>query len=100
VHAVSGAIVEAGATSRRANSSPARTPGRFFIRLQVESPAARTELEAALGPVIERYGMHAVIDVVGRPCALWSSHRQPGHCVNDLLYRRMRASSPSRSPWC
>ena len=88
VHAVSGAIVEARGNITESQQFSSADTGRFFIRLQVESPAARTELEAALGPVIERYGMQAVIDVVGRPLRTLVLATTAGHCVNDLLYRR------------
>jgi formyltetrahydrofolate deformylase len=88
VHAVSGAIVEARGNITESQQFSSADTGRFFIRLQVESPAARPELEAALAPVMDRYGMHAVIDVVGRPLRTLVLATTAGHCVNDLLYRR------------
>jgi formyltetrahydrofolate deformylase len=62
--------------------------GRFFMRLQVESPADRAELEAALAPIVERYAMVSVIDVVGRPLRTLVLASTAGHCVNDLLFRQ------------
>jgi formyltetrahydrofolate deformylase len=88
VHAISGAIVEARGNITESQQFSSGDTGRFFIRLQVESPADRTELETALAPVIERYQMHAVIDVVGRPLRTLVLASTAGHCVNDLLYRQ------------
>lgn len=88
VHAVSGAIVEARGNITESQQFSSADTGRFFIRLQVESPAERAELESALSPVIARYEMHAVIDVVGRPLRTLVLASTAGHCVNDLLYRQ------------
>ena len=88
VHAVSGAIVEARGNITESQQFSSADTGRFFICLQVESPAERAELESALAPVIARYDMHAVIDVVGRPLRTLVLASTAGHCANDLLYRQ------------
>ena len=88
VHAVSGAIVSARGNITESQQFSSADTGRFFIRLQVESPADRAEIEAALAPVIERYGMHPIIDVVGRPLRTLVLASTAGHCVNDLLFRQ------------
>ena len=67
VHAVSGAIVQAQGNISESQQFSSDDTGRFFMRLQVQSPVTRPELEAALAPVIQRYAMASVIDVVGRP---------------------------------
>jgi formyltetrahydrofolate deformylase len=87
VHAVSGAIVSARGNITESQQFSSADTGRFFMRLQVESPADRAELEAALAPVVERYGMVSVIDVVGRPLRTLVLASTAGHCVNDLLFR-------------
>jgi len=88
VHAVSGAIVEARGNITESQQFSSADTGRFFIRLQVESPADRAELQAALGPIVERYAMVSVIDVVGRPLRTLVLASTAGHCVNDLLFRQ------------
>lgn len=88
VHAVSGAIVEARGNITESQQFSSADTGRFFIRLQVESPANRDELQAALAPIIERYAMTSVIDVVGRPLRTLVLASTAGHCVNDLLFRQ------------
>jgi formyltetrahydrofolate deformylase len=88
VHAVSGAIVSARGNITESQQFSSADTGRFFIRLQVESAADRLELHAALEPVIARYDMHAVIDVVGRPLRTLVLASTAGHCVNDLLFRQ------------
>jgi formyltetrahydrofolate deformylase len=88
VHAVSGAIVEARGNITESQQFSSADTGRFFIRLQVESPADRAELQAALAPIVERYAMVSVIDVVGRPLRTLVLASTAGHCVNDLLFRQ------------
>lgn len=98
VHAVSGAIVAARGNITESQQFSSADTGRFFIRLQVESPANRAELETALEPVIARYGMSAVIDVVGRPLRTLLLASTAGHCVNDLLYRQHAGQLPVEIP--
>jgi formyltetrahydrofolate deformylase len=88
VHAVSGAIVSARGNITESQQFSSADTGRFFMRLQVESPADRAELEAALAPIVEWYAMVSVIDVVGRPLRTLVLASTAGHCVNDLLFRQ------------
>jgi formyltetrahydrofolate deformylase len=88
VHAVSGAIVGARGNITESQQFSSGDTGRFFIRLQVESPADREDLQAALAPIVERYAMASVIDVVGRPLRTLVLASTAGHCVNDLLFRQ------------
>jgi formyltetrahydrofolate deformylase len=98
VHAVSGAIVQARGNITESQQFSSADTGRFFIRLQVEAPADRAELEAALAPVIARYGMAAVVDVVGRPLRTLVLASTAGHCVNDLLFRQHAGQLPVEIP--
>jgi formyltetrahydrofolate deformylase len=98
VHAVSGAIVQARGNITESQQFSSADTGRFFIRLQVEAPADRAELEAALAPVISRYGMAAVVDVVGRPLRTLVLASTAGHCVNDLLFRQHAGQLPVEIP--
>lgn len=98
VHAVSGAIVQARGNISESQQFSSDDTGRFFMRLQVQSPAGRVELEAALQPVIEVYGMAAVVDTVGRPLRTLVLASSAGHCVNDLLFRQRGGQLPVEIP--
>ncbi|MGV8876370.1 MAG: formyltetrahydrofolate deformylase [Rhodoglobus sp.] len=88
VHAISGAIVAAGGNITESQQFSSADTGRFFMRLQVQSDAARETVEQALLPVTERYAMHWQLDTVGRPLRTLVLASTSGHCLNDLLYRQ------------
>ncbi len=88
VHAVGGAIVQAAGNITESHQFSSEDTGRFFMRLQVETTATREELEASLAPVIERFGMTWLLDVVGRPIRTLVLVSTAGHCLGDLLYRK------------
>ena len=88
VHAISGAVVEAGGNITESQQFSSDDTGHFFMRLQVESSATRETFEAALAPVIETYDMDWTLDVVGRPLRTLVLVSKAGHCLNDLLYRQ------------
>ncbi|MFC5928247.1 formyltetrahydrofolate deformylase [Cryobacterium melibiosiphilum] len=98
VHAITGAIVQAQGNILESQQFSSDDTGRFFMRLQVESPAAQAELAAVLKPVIERYDMDAVVDVVGRPLRTLVLASTAGHCVNDLLFRQRGGQLPIDVP--
>jgi formyltetrahydrofolate deformylase len=88
VHAISGAIVEAGGNITESQQFSSDDTGRFFMRLQVESAASREVFESALAPVTSTYSMTWALDVVGRPLRTLVLVSKAGHCLNDLLYRQ------------
>jgi formyltetrahydrofolate deformylase len=88
VHAISGAIVEAGGNITESQQFSSDDTGTFFMRLQVESEASRDRFELALSPVTDRYGMTWTLDVVDRPLRTLVLVSKAGHCLNDLLYRQ------------
>lgn len=98
VHAVSGAIVEADGNITESQQFSSDDTGTFFMRLQVESPATREAFEAALAPVIERYGMTWQLDVVGRPLRTLVLVSKAAHCLNDLLFRQRAGQLPVELP--
>jgi formyltetrahydrofolate deformylase len=87
VHAVSGAIVAAQGNITESQQFSSDDTGTFFMRLQVQSPIDVAGFEAALAPVITKYGMTSQLDVVGRPLRTLVLVSKAGHCLNDLLYR-------------
>ena len=88
VHAISGAIVSARGNITESQQFSSADTGRFFMRLQVESPGDRAEFEAAIAPVTDTYGMTWRLDVVGRPLRTLVLASTAAHCVNDLLFRQ------------
>ncbi|MDQ0576256.1 formyltetrahydrofolate deformylase [Agromyces albus] len=98
VHAVSGAIVAARGNITESQQFTSLDTGRFFMRLQVESPAGRSELEEALAPVTDRWNMSWHLDEVGRPLRTLVLASTAGHCVNDLLFRQRAGQLPVEIP--
>ena len=88
VHAVSGAIVDAGGNITESQQFASLDTGMFFMRLQVEAATDRGAFEAELAPVTDRYGMTWSLDVVGRPLRTLVLVSKAGHCLADLLFRQ------------
>jgi formyltetrahydrofolate deformylase len=98
VHAISGAIVEAGGNITESQQYSSDDTGTFFMRLQVESSADRAAFAAALDPVADRYGMTWQLDVVGRPLRTLVLASTAGHALNDLLFRQRAGQLPIEVP--
>lgn len=98
VHAISGAVVAAGGNITESQQFTSHDTGRFFMRLQIETHAARDELEAALAPVVQTYSMEWRLDVVGRPLRTLVLASTAAHCVNDLLFRQRAGQLPVHIP--
>ena len=98
VHAISGAIVDAGGNITESQQFSSDDTGTFFMRLQVESAADRAAFEAALEPVIARYDMALTLDVVGRPLRTLVLVSKAAHCLNDLLFRERAGQLPVELP--
>jgi formyltetrahydrofolate deformylase len=88
VHAVSGAIVDALGNIIESQQFSSDDTGRFFMRLQVETPASALEFERALAPVVERYQMEHSITGWGTPLKTLVLVSQASHCLDDLLSRQ------------
>jgi formyltetrahydrofolate deformylase len=88
VHALSGAIVQALGNITESQQFSSADTGRFFMRLQVETPADYTQFSEALAPVATRYGMDLAVHTVGRPLRTLVLASRAGHCLTDLLVRQ------------
>lgn len=86
VHAVTGAIVEVGGNITESRQFGSGTTHRFYLRLQVSTEASAAEVEAALAPAAERFGLEVHLDEVGRPLRTLVLGSTAAHCVNDLLF--------------
>ncbi len=98
VHAISGAIVEAGGNITESQQFSSADTGTFFMRLQVESAVSRERFEVALRPVTARYDMAWKLDVVGRPARTLVLVSKAAHCLNDLLFRERAGQLPVEVP--
>jgi formyltetrahydrofolate deformylase len=88
VHAVSGAVVAAEGNITESQQFSSDDTGRFFMRLQVETPRALEEFEAALAPVVARYDMDHSITPWGSPLKTLVLVSTASHCLVDLLQRQ------------
>ena len=98
VHAISGAVVQAGGNITESAQFSSHDTGTFFMRLQVEAPGERDAFEAALAPVLAQYDVQAKLDVVGRPTRTLVLASKAAHCVNDLLFRQRAGQLPIEVP--
>jgi len=88
VHAVSGAVVEADGNITESQQFSSLDTGRFFMRLQVETARSIAEFEAALAPVVAKYGMEHSITPWGSPLKTLVLVSKASHCLVDLLARQ------------
>ena len=98
VHAISGAIVQAGGNITESQQFSSADTGTFFMRLQVESAIDQVGFESAIAPITDRYGMTWQLDIVGRPLRTLVLVSKAGHCLNDILYRQRTGQLSVRLP--
>ncbi|WP_336710863.1 formyltetrahydrofolate deformylase [Arthrobacter sp. USHLN218] len=98
VHAVSGALVQAGCNIVDSQQYGSPASGRFFMRVAVASDRTRTELEGRLAPVAESYGMDWSLDPEGARMRTLVMASKSGHCLNDLLFRQRSGTLPIEIP--
>ncbi len=94
VHAISGAIVAANGNITESHQYTSPDTGRFFMRLQIESPVGRPEFEAAIGPIASNYSMQWQLDTVGRKMKTLVLVSKAAHCLNDMLFRQRSGQLP------
>jgi formyltetrahydrofolate deformylase len=98
VHALSGAIVAAAGNITESQQFSSDDTGRFFLRMQVESPSTAQQLAAHLAPVARRFDAEWSLDRVGRPARTLVLVSTAGHCLNDLLFRQHSGQLPVEIP--
>lgn len=98
VHAISGAVVDAGGNITESQQFSSHDTGTFFMRLQVVSSTGRQAFVDTLTPVAEHYGMEWKIDIVGRPLRTLVLVSKAAHCLNDLLFRQRAGQLPIDIP--
>jgi formyltetrahydrofolate deformylase len=98
VYAISGAIVKASGNITESHQYTSEDTGRFFMRLQIESPATRDELEQQISPVTTEFEMNWELDIVGRKMNTLVLVSKAAHCLNDLLFRQRSGQLPVLIP--
>jgi len=98
VYAITGVIVgmDGNITELQQYSSP--DTGMFFMRVQVESDSATSDLQASLAPVAEQFSGTVNVDQVGRPLRTLVLVSTAGHCLNALLSHVRTGALPITIP--
>jgi formyltetrahydrofolate deformylase len=94
VHAISGAIVQAQGNITESHQFTSEDTGRFFMRLQIESPSNLADFEAKIAPVTKEFSMIWQLDVVDRKMKTLVLASTAAHCLNDMLFRQRSGQLP------
>lgn len=94
VHAISGAVVEAGGNITESQQYTSTDTGRFFMRLQIEADISKSDFEEQIETIVGEYKLEYVLDYVARPMKAVVLVSKAGHCLNDILYRQRAGQLP------
>lgn len=94
VHAISGAVVEAGGNITESKQFSSDDTDRFFMRLQIEAAISKADFEKQIGKIVGDYQLEYVLDYVGRPMKTVVLVSKSSHCLNDILYRQRAGQLP------
>ncbi|OFI37834.1 formyltetrahydrofolate deformylase [Arthrobacter sp. SW1] len=98
VHAVAGALLQAGCNIADSQQYGSTTTGNFFMRVEATTSATQDELTAALEPVAAEFGMNWDINPVGRKLRTLIMGSKDAHCLNDLLFQQRSGTLPIDVP--
>lgn len=98
VHSISGAIVQAQGNITESKQFTSSESGKFFMRLQVEVSASKTEFSEKLSAVANKYDAQWHIDEVGRKVKAVILVSKSAHCLNDLLFNQRSGQIPIEVP--
>ncbi|KQR01419.1 formyltetrahydrofolate deformylase [Arthrobacter sp. Leaf145] len=98
VHAVAGALLDAGCNIADSQQYGSPTTGNFFMRVEATTSSTQAELAAALRPVAESFGMTWQINPVGRKVRTLILCSKDAHCLNDLLFQQRTGTLPIDVP--
>lgn len=98
VHAISGAVVDAGGNITESKQYTSEDTGRFFMRLQIEADITKADFERRFESIATKYQMEYVLDYVGRKMRTLVLVSKAGHALNDLLFRQRSGSLPIEIP--
>lgn len=98
VHAVAGALLEAGCNIADSQQYGSPSTGNFFMRVEATTSSTQAELSSALAPVAEAFGMKWQINPVGRKVRTLILGSRDAHCLNDLLFQQRSGTLPIEVP--
>jgi formyltetrahydrofolate deformylase len=98
VHAVAGALLVAGCNITDSQQYGSQSTGTFFMRVEATTPASRAEVQAALEPVAEAFGMQWSLHPVGQKVRTLLMASKSAHCLNDLLFLQRSGTLPIEVP--
>jgi formyltetrahydrofolate deformylase len=94
VHAISGAVVQAGGNITESQQYTSEDTGRFFMRLQIEAAISKVDFEKQIETIIGDYQLEYVLDYVGRAMKTIVLVSKAAHCLNDILFRQRSGQLP------
>ena len=94
VHAISGAVVQAGGNITESQQYTSEDTGRFFMRLQIEAAISKADFEQQIETIIGDYQLEYVLDYVGRAMKTIVLVSKAAHCLNDILFRQRSGQLP------
>ena len=94
VHAISGAVVDAGGNITESQQFTSEDTGRFFMRLQIEADISKSDFEKQIEKIIGDFQLEYVLDFVGRPMRTVLLVSKAGHCLNAVLFRHRSEQLP------
>ncbi|MGO4856385.1 formyltetrahydrofolate deformylase [Arthrobacter sp. 2MCAF14] len=98
VHAVAGALLEAGCNIADSQQYGSPSTGNFFMRVEATTSSTQAELSSALAPVAEAFGMKWQINPVGQKVRTLILGSKDAHCLNDLLFQQRTGTLPIEVP--
>ena len=98
VHAVAGALLEAGCNIADSQQYGSPSTGNFFMRVEATTSSSQDELATALRPVAESFGMTWQINPVGEKVRTIILCSKDAHCLNDLLFQQRTGTLPIDVP--
>ncbi|UKA63828.1 formyltetrahydrofolate deformylase [Arthrobacter sp. FW306-04-A] len=98
VHAVAGALLEAGCNIADSQQYGSPSTGNFFMRVEATTSSTQAELSSALAPVAEEFGMKWQISPVGQKVRTLILGSRDAHCLNDLLFQQRSGTLPIEVP--
>ncbi|MHC6219921.1 formyltetrahydrofolate deformylase [Arthrobacter sp. MMS24-S77] len=98
VHAVAGALLEAGCNIADSQQYGSPSTGNFFMRVEATTSSTQAELSSALAPVAEEFGMKWQINPVGEKVRTLILGSRDAHCLNDLLFQQRSGTLPIEVP--
>lgn len=98
VHAVAGALLEAGCNIADSQQYGSPSTGNFFMRVEATTSSSQDELSAVLRPVAESFGMTWQINPVAEKVRTIILCSKDAHCLNDLLFQQRTGTLPIDVP--